>query len=66
MMLATGTDILSLKQSAQTLEGLAGVLDYMCRDESILLGFCETNRIQADEPMQALQALQKHPDTGAA
>lgn len=66
MMMATGTDIRTLKQSAQTQEGLAGLLDYICHDESILLGFCETNRIQADEPMRALLALQKQPDTGAA
>ena len=66
MMVATGTDSEALMQSARTREGLAGVLDYMCRDESILLGFCETCAIAADEPMRALQALQKQHDTGAA
>jgi hypothetical protein len=66
MMLTTGLDTESLKQTAQSREGLAGVLDYICHDESILLEFCEAFRIQPDEPMRALHALQKQPDTGAA
>ncbi len=66
LMLATGMDTEALRHSAQTPEGLAGVLDYICHDESILLGFCQAYRIQADEPMRALHALQKQPDTGAA
>ena len=66
MMMVTGMDTESLMQSAQTRDGQAGVLDYICQDESILFGFCEAVRIQPDEPMQALQALQKQPDTGVA
>ncbi len=66
MLTATGMDIEAAKQSMQSQEGLAGLLDYICQDESILLGFCETLRIQADEPMRALQALHEQPDTGAA
>jgi len=66
MMTATGMDIEAIKQSTQSREGLAGLLDYICQDESILLGFCEAVRIQPDEPMRALHALQKRPDTGAA
>ena len=66
LMMTTGMDSAALKQSAQSRAGLAGVLDYICQDESILLGFCEAARIQPDEPMRALHALQKSPDTGAA
>lgn len=66
LMMTTGMDTAALKQSAQSRAGLAGVLDYICHDESILLGFCEAAKIQPDEPMRALQALQKSPDTGAA
>ena len=66
MMMATGMDIEAIKQSTQSREGLAGLLDYICQDESILLGFCEAVRIQPDEPMRALQALHEQPDTGAA
>ncbi len=66
MMSITGMDTNSLKQNAQSREGLAGLLDYICQDESILLGFCETAGIQPDEPMRALHALQKQADTGAA
>ena len=66
LMLTTGMDTDALKQSAQSRAGLAGVLDYICQDESILLGFCESAKIQPDEPMRALHALQKSPDTGAA
>lgn len=66
MLTATGMDIEAAKQSMQSREGLAGLLDYICQDESILLGFCETLRIQPDEPMRALQALHEQPDTGAA
>jgi len=66
MMTATGMDIEAIKHSTQSREGLAGLLDYICQDESILLGFCEAVRIQPDEPMQALHALQKQSDTGVA
>jgi len=66
MMMATGMDTEALTQSAQSRDGLAGVLGYICQDESILLGFCEAVRIQPDEPMRALHVLQKQPDTGAA
>lgn len=66
LMMTTGMDIEALKQNALSRTGLAGVLDYICQDESILLGFCEAAKIQPDEPMRALQALQKSPDTGAA
>lgn len=66
LMLTTGMDTDALKQSAQSRAGLAGVLDYICQDESILLGFCESAKIQPDEPMRALHTLQKSPDTGAA
>ncbi len=66
LMVATGMDSQALRQSAHTRAGLAGILDYICHDESVLLGFCETAKIQPDEPMRALNALQKPPDTGAA
>ena len=66
LLTATGMDSEALKQCAQSRAGLAGVLDYICQDESILLGFCEAARIRPDEPMRALHALQKTPDSGAA
>ena len=66
LMMTTGMDSEALKQSALTHAGLAGVLDYICQDESILLGFCEAAKIQPEDPMRALHALQKSPDTGAA
>ena len=66
LMLTTGMDSKALRQSAQSRSGLAGILDYVCQDESILLGFCETAKIRPEEPMRALHALQKMPDTGAA
>lgn len=66
LLIATGMDSEALKQSAQSRAGLAGVLDYICQDESILLGFCESAKIRPEEPMRALHALQKTPDTGAA
>lgn len=66
LMMTTGMDTESLRQSAQSRSGLAGLLDYICQDESILLGFCEAARIKPDEPMRALHALQRMPDTGAA
>ncbi len=66
LMVATGMDSEALKQSAHSRAGLAGILDYICQDESILLGFCEAAKIEPDEPMRALHALQKTPDTGAA
>ncbi len=66
LMMATGMDFEALKQSALSRAGLAGVLDYICQDESILLGFCEAAKIQPEAPMRALHALQKFPDTGAA
>ncbi len=66
LLIATGMDSEALKQSAQSRAGLAGILDYICQDESILLGFCESARIRPEEPMRALHALQKTPETGAA
>lgn len=66
LMMTTGMDSEALKQSAQSRSGLAGILDYVCQDESILLGFCETAKIRPEEPMRALHTLQKTPDTGAA
>jgi hypothetical protein len=66
LIMTTGMDSEALKQSALSRAGLAGLLDYICQDESILLGFCEVAKIQPEEPMRALHALQKSPDTGAA
>jgi len=66
LIMTTGMDSEALKQSALSRAGLAGLLDYICQDESILLGFCEVAKIQPEEPMRALHALQKFPDTGAA
>ncbi len=66
LITATGMDSEALRQSAKSREKLAGLLDYICHDESILLGFCEAAQIQPDEPMRALQALQTIPDTRAA
>ncbi|MEO9877259.1 MAG: DUF3572 domain-containing protein [Anderseniella sp.] len=66
LIMTTGMDSEALKQSALSRAGLAGLLDYICQDESILLGFCEVAKIQPQEPMRALHALQKFPDTGAA
>ena len=66
LMMATGMDTEALKQVAQSRDRMAGLLDYICQDESILLGFCEATNIHPDEPLRALHALQKSPDTGAA
>jgi hypothetical protein len=49
-----GFDPSSLAQALQTRDGLAGLLDYVCQDESLLLAFCETANLQPREPMQAL------------
>jgi len=65
LMVATGLDPGSLAQSLKTRDGLAGLLDYMCQDESLLLAFCETANLQPREPMQALATLQKPASTGA-
>jgi hypothetical protein len=55
----------SLAQSLKTRDGLAGLLDYVCQDESLLLAFCETANLQPREPLQALAVLQKPASTGA-
>jgi hypothetical protein len=49
----------------KTRDGLAGLLDYVCQDESLLLAFCETANLQPREPLQALALLQKPASTGA-
>jgi hypothetical protein len=66
LMVTTGMDKAALMESAQLRDGLAGILDYVCQDDSILLGFCESAGVLPEEPMKALQALQKMPDIGAA
>jgi hypothetical protein len=60
-----GLDPGSLAQSLKTRDGLAGLLDYVCQDESLLLAFCETANLQPREPLQALALLQKPASTGA-
>ena len=62
----TAMDSNDLTKCAHSADGLAGILDYVCQDESILLGFCSEYDIRPDDPMRALHALQKQPDTGAA
>ncbi len=65
LMDVTGLDPSSLAQALQTRDGLAGLLDYVCQDESLLLAFCEMANLQPREPMQALATLQKPASTGA-
>ncbi len=66
LMGATGMDKEGLMRCADSVENLVGILDYICQDESLLLGFCDSAGLRPDEPAKALRALQKHPDTGAA
>lgn len=65
LMSVTGHDPASLSQALQSPDGLAGVLDYMCQDESLLLAFCETANLPPNLPMRALDTLQRPASTGA-
>ncbi len=64
-MSVSGFDAGSLGHLVQTRHGLAGLLDYLCGDESLLLAFCETAGIAPHTPVQALVALQRPASTGA-
>jgi hypothetical protein len=64
-MSVSGFDAGSLGHLVQTRQGLAGLLDYLCGDESLLLAFCETAGIAPQTPVQALVALQRPASTGA-
>ena len=64
-MTTSGFDPGSLGQLVQTRHGLAGLLDYLCGDESLLLAFCETAGIAPQTPVRALVALQRPASTGA-
>jgi hypothetical protein len=64
-MTTSGFDPGSLGQLVQTRHGLAGLLDYLCGDESLLLAFCETANIGPQMPAQAQAVLQRHTSTGA-
>ncbi len=64
-MSVSGLDPTSLRQIVQSPHGLAGLLDYLCSDESLLLAFCETAGIRPQTPVQALVALQRPASTGA-
>ena len=65
-MAVSGFDPASLRDAVQTRPGLAGLLDYVCSDESLLLAFCETANVSPQTPLQALMALQRPASTGAA
>lgn len=65
LITVAGFDPSALAQALQSRHGLAGVLEYACQDESLLLAFCETAGVQPNMPMQALAVLQKPADTGA-
>ena len=66
MMSVSGLDGSSLASALQTRDGLAGLLDYIAQDESLLLAFSETAGMPPQRPMQALMMLQKPASTGAA
>ena len=66
MMAVSGLDGSTLVSALQTRDGLAGLLDYLAQDESLLLAFSETAGIAPQRPMQALMVLQKPATTGAA
>jgi hypothetical protein len=61
----SGLDPASLGQLVQSPHGLAGLLDYLCSDESLLLAFCETAGIGPQTPVQALAALHRPASTEA-
>ena len=65
-MAVSGFDPASLGEAVQTRPGLAGLLEYMCSDESLLPAFCETANLSPRTPVQALAALQRPACTGAA
>ncbi len=65
LMRETGMDHEALLNCLQTSAGLAGILEYLCQDESVLLGFCEARGLHPNEPMRAAMSLQSAPDTGA-
>ena len=64
-MSVSGFDPASLGNALQTRSGLAGLLDYLCGDESLLLAFCETANLSPHAPAQALSALQRPASMGA-
>ena len=53
----SGMDRDSLLQSAADPETLAGALDYMLADETLLLAFCEAEDIRPEYPARARAAL---------
>jgi len=64
-MSVSGFEPGSLGVALQTRGGLAGLLEYLCGDESLLLAFCETAKVSTHAPAQALAALQRPATTGA-
>lgn len=53
----TGIDLTDLKQVAGSTDFLAGVLEYLLNDESLLLNFCENNNIQPEIVQKAQMIL---------
>ena len=53
----TGIDLSDIKETAGTKEFLAGVLEYLLSDESLLLNFCENNNIQPGSVQKAQMIL---------
>ena len=49
----TGMGLPDIRAAAGNPDMLAGVLDYLLQDESMLLAFCETAAIKPDEPGRA-------------
>jgi hypothetical protein len=49
----SGLSAEELRQAAQEPELLAGVLDFMLADESLLTGFCEAAAIAPEQPARA-------------
>ena len=49
----TGLEMGGLRAAAANPEILAGILDYLLQDETMLLAFCEAAEIRPDEPIRA-------------
>jgi len=53
----TGAGIDDLRSSAANPEFLGAVMDFLLENEEILKGYCESNNIPPETPMQVRQAL---------
>jgi hypothetical protein len=47
----------SIREAAQDPQFLAGVLDHLCSDETLLVGFAEQQGVDPEQVMRARQAL---------